>query len=318
MTFLNSMLELLNPSVTDMNTVPNRTKTNTSYWTLVLTRNGQDTVQSTIESVIRQIIPPSNICIIDDGSTDSTNLILSNLKLKYPDILDIVTLPDKGYDIRRVAENINVGLNNQRNKEKRSEYIMISGDDCFYPSEYAKEILIRMDEDKGVVISSGDIEGNLKPDVTPRGSGRFIKASFLDIIGGYFPPYYGYEGWIFQKALQLGYSVKNYPEIRFRHLRELGRQHKFKDWGLAMKCLGYHPLEVLYRCIKYPIIDRRVSIGYLRILWDYLIQPLLEKGDPYYHFFEKDLRTYIWKKQKQRMFSRISEFFSFPKLHSSR
>ncbi len=296
-----------------MTTIPNRTQTKTLYWTLVLTRNGQSTIQSTIESIIHQKIPPANICVIDDGSTDATNLVLTNLNLKYRDTMDVVTLPDRGYDIRRVVDNINAGIKIQRKKGNHSEYMMISGDDCFYSSEYAEKIITQMNENKRIVVSSGDIEGNLKPDVTPRGSGRFIRVSFLDENGGCFPPYYGYEGWVLQKALQLGYSVKNYPENRFRHLREMGRQHKFKDWGLAMKCLGYNPLEVLYRCMRYPLFDQRVSIGYLRILWDYFVRPSLAKGDPYYHFFDSKLRTYIHKKQKLRMINRISRLFEIPK-----
>jgi hypothetical protein len=104
--------------------------------------------------------------------------------------------------------------------------------------------------------------------------------------------------------------VKNYADLKFQHLRRLGDKHRFKDWGLAMKCLGYHPLEVLYRCIKYPLVDHRVSVGYLRVLRDYFIQPSVAKGDPYYHFFEKDLREYIREKQRGRVISRITRSFS--------
>jgi glycosyltransferase involved in cell wall biosynthesis len=281
------------------------------YWALVLTRNGEDTIQSTVNSIIDQMVPPLNTCVIDDGSTDETPSILMKLKQEHSEDFSFVSLPDRGYDIRRVVRNINVGIETQRKKNDiRPEYILISGDDCFYPKEYTEELINRMSEDERIVIASGEIQGVHKPDVTPRGSGRFIRASFLDKIGGCFPPYYGYEGWILQKALQLGYSVKNYADLKFQHLRRLGDKHGFKDWGLAMKCLGYHPLEVLYRCIKYPLIDRRVSVGYLRVLWDYFIQPSVAKDDPYYHFFKEDLREYIKEKQRGRVISRITRSFS--------
>jgi glycosyltransferase involved in cell wall biosynthesis len=293
--------------------IPNSMEPPMSYWVLVLTKNGEDTIQSTLESIISQTLPPSRICIVDDGSIDNTRLLLSDFKRNHPEIIDIVSLPDRGYDIRRVVRNINVGIETQKRKKIRLEYIMISGDDCFYSPEYAECILSHMNEENRVAIASGDIQGAHKPDITPRGSGRFIRVSFLNKIGGRFPPYYGYEGWIMQKALQLGFSAKNFHSITFNHLRELGEKHKFKDWGLAMKCLGYHPLEVLYRCIKYPLVDRRVSVRYLRVLWDYFIQPLLAKGDSYYSFFEGDLRKFVWEGQKQRMIHKISGFFSFSK-----
>jgi glycosyltransferase involved in cell wall biosynthesis len=282
----------------------------TRYWALILTRNGEGTIRSTAESIMSQTIPPSNIFIVDDGSTDKTPIILTELRQKYPEKLGFLNLPDQGYDIRRVVNNINVGIRMQKKKEIKSAYFMISGDDCSYTPDYARRLLERMDRDHRIVIASGEVQGVLVPDVTPRGSGRFIRTSFLEEIGDYFPPHYGYEGWILQKALQLGYSIRNYPDIRYRHLRELGTEHRFRDWGLAMRCLGYHPLEVLYRCVKYPLIDRRVSVGYLRVLWDYFVQPSTVKGDPYYRFFEEDLRGYIQEKQKRRNISRISGFFA--------
>jgi glycosyltransferase involved in cell wall biosynthesis len=285
------------------------------YWTLLLTRNGDETVQSTIKSIMHQTVPPVSMCIVDDGSSDDTHLILEEIKRKWPERLKIVTLQDEGYDIRRVVKNINIGLEVQKKEENRTEYIMISGDDCIYPPHYAEYILARINRDHRIVVASGDIEGTAHPDVTPRGSGRFVKTRFFKKLGEHFPPYYGYEGWIIQKALQLGYSVKNYSDIRYRHLREMGRQHRFRDWGLAMKCLGYHPLEVLYRCIKYVLIDRRVPVGYLRILWDYFIQPLTAKRDSYYHSFDEDVRIYIRDKQKRRTIHEIANLFGLNKTY---
>lgn len=276
------------------------------YWALVLTRNGDATVQSTVESIMYQTVPPVNMCIVDDGSSDDTAVILEDLRRKSPERVNVVTLQNEGYDIRRVVKNINIGLETQKKEKTKAEYIMISGDDCVYPPHYAENIIDRTNRDHRIVVASGEIEGVLRPDVAPRGSGRFVRTSFFQEIGGHFPPYYGYESWIVQKALQLGYSVKNYPDIRYRHIRKLGKQHRFKDWGLAMKCLGHHPFEVLYRCIKYVLIDRRVSIGYMRVLWDYLIHSLVAKGDPYYHLFDEDLRTYVREKQKRRMIRRIA------------
>jgi glycosyltransferase involved in cell wall biosynthesis len=295
--------------VTEMPYAPQK-KVEKRYWALVLTRNGEDTIQSTVNSLMDQTVSPLSIRVVDDGSTDETPSVLMKLKQEYGEEFDFIYLPDRGYDIRRVVRNINVGIEKLRKENGiRPKYIMISGDDCFYPERYAEELINRMSKDERIVIASGEIQGVSKPDVTPRGSGRFIRTSFLDKIGGRFPPYYGYEGWILQKALQLGYFVKNYADLKFQHLRRLGDKHKFKDWGLAMKCLGYHPLEVLYRCIKYPLVDRRVSVGYLRVLWDYFIQPSVAKGDPYYNFFEEDLREYIREKQKSRMIEMITRFF---------
>ncbi len=285
-------------------------KVETSYWALVLTRNGGEMIQPTIESIIKQTVPPKKIFILDDGSTDVTPLLLRGVRSKYGERVTIVTLEDRGYDIRRVAENINTGIESAKKAEIATRYLMISGDDCVYPQHYCEYILNKMNGNQRIVVASGDIEGVRHPDETPRGAGRFIRTSFLSRVGGYFPPYYGYEGWILQKALQLGYTIMNYPKARYRHLRRMGEKHKFKDWGLAMKCLGYYPLEVLYRFVRYALMDRRVSIGYMRVLWDYFIYSMIAKAgeDPYYHFFDEDLRDYIRRKQKVRIMCRVAGF----------
>ena len=271
-----------------------------SYWALVATKNGEDTISICLESILSQNLPPRLICTVDDGSTDKTAQILESFSEKLGAKMRIVALPDRGYDIRRTVHNFNIGIKEVRKLGIKTRYTMISGDDCLYPDDYAEFIVARMDEDPSVVVASGDITGSC-PDESPRGSGRFIRNSFFEEIGNEFPPYYGYEGWIVHKALQLGYEIRNFAELRYGHLRELGRDHKFSDWGLAMKCLGYHPLEVLYRCVRYVFVDRRVPPAYLRILWDYFIRPIGLQNDPYFHYFDEDLRNYIRERQRQRL-----------------
>jgi len=284
-------------------------KAKPQYWTLVSTRNGGETIRCTVESIMRQTVPPTSLCVVNDGSTDDTSLILETLKRRYRGRISILPLKDEGYDIRKVVKNINAGIEAVKKTCANAEYMMISGDDCVYPRDYCEYILKQMDMDRNLAVASGDIEGARHPDVAPRGAGRFIRISFLNEIGGRFPPYYGYEGWILQKALQLGYSIQNYPSIRYRHLREMGGQHGFKDWGLAMKCLGYHPLEILYRCVKYVLMDRRVSVRYLKVLWDYFIYSSVAgaKRDPYYRFFDEEVRSYTHDKQKRRMVRMIAQ-----------
>ena len=300
-------------------TYSGRSTDSSLYWALVTTRNRSEMLQQTLNSILSQTIPPSSICVVNDGSIDDTPLILEQMMQRNPEKIIAITLKDKGYDIRRVVKNLNLGLKAMEEKESAAEYVMISGDDCIYPQEYSERILERMNRNQNIKVASGDIEG-LNPDAYPRGPGRFIRSDFLREIGGYFPPYYGYEGWIYHKALQLGYSVENFSDIRYRHLCEMGRQHKFTDWGLSMKCLGYNPFEVIIRCFKYPLIDRRVSVGYMRVLFDYFIYSLVAKAkrDPYYQFFDEDFRTYMAQKQKHSLIYRARHFARARQLLGSR
>ncbi len=149
-------------------------------------------------------------------------------------------------------------------------------------------------------MASGDIAGCSHPDVTPRGSGRLIRSSFLRELGGYFPVFYGYETWILEKALQLGYRVRNFSDIRFEHSRGLGVAHGFRGWGPAMRCLGYHPLEVLHRCLRYVLLDRRVPVAYLVVLWDFMMSPFSRRNDPYFRHCDPGLRRFTRRRQMIR------------------
>lgn len=275
-----------------------------SYWVPVVTRNGKDTIAQCLESILNQNMPPTLVCIVDDGSTDETPSILKAFSSKFPSKIQVITSPNRGYDIRRVVHNFNRAIQRIKQLEIKTKYTMISADDCIYPNNYAEFIVSKMESDPRLVIASGDIEGYC-PDESPRGSGRFIRNKFFKKIGNSYPPYYGYEAWIIHKALQLGYKTRNFKELRYRHVRKLGEKHKFSDWGLAMKCLGYHPLEILYRCVKYVLIDRRLPPTYFRILWDFFIRPIGLKNDLYFHYFDKDLQKFIRERQKSRVIKRI-------------
>jgi len=281
------------------------------YWTIVVTRNGERTIRSTLESVLTQTLRPGMVYVVDDGSTDKTPDILKEFVPRFEGEVAVTHLPDNGYDIRRVVVNINIGLRNSKRLGVQARFIMVSGDDCVYPANYAEHIVEKMDEDPRIVVASGDIVGCSLPDVTPRGSGRFIRSSFLRELGGYFPEFYGYEAWILQKALQLHYHVRNFSEIRFEHSRGMGVDHGFRGWGPTMRCLGYHPLEVLHRCLRYALLDRRVSIGYLVVVWDYMMSPFARRGDPYFHYCSPDLRRVIREKQMIMNCRRLSRYLSF-------
>ena len=268
------------------------------YWVALLTRNGEDTVSQCLESIMKQTLLPVFVCVVDDGSTDGTPSILKSYSTRFPSKMHVTTLPDRGFDIRRVVHNINLAIRKVRELGVETEYTMITGDDCIYLDNYAELILGEMACDDQLVIASGDIEGCTQ-DVTPRGSGRFVRNSFFEKIGGTYPSYYGYEAWVLYKALQLGFRIENFSDLRYRHLRTLGKKHGFSDWGLAMKCLGYHALEVIHRSIKYVLIDNRLPPSYFRVLWDYFITPFTLKNDSYFHYFDEELRKFIGERQKR-------------------
>jgi len=269
------------------------------YGVIVVTRKGAKTISATLNSIMDQTLQHTILCVVDDGSTDDTPQLVRKFSEKFPKRVCLLALPNKGYDIRRVMRNINQGIHEMRGRGIATRYMMISGDDCVYPRDYAEYIIGKMEEDSELVVTSSDFEDAKAPSLAPQDSGRFIEDGFLKSLGDEFPPFYESESWVLETALQRGYAVQCFREVRYRYLRKLGSRPRFRSWGVAMTCLEYHPLWALYRCFK-DIQNRLLTPRSLVMLWHYFL-PIHRKNDSHFTFFEKDLRQYVWKKQERRL-----------------
>lgn len=278
-----------------------------AYCSLMTVRNGEKTIARSIESILQQSIKPSLICIIDDGSTDSTPNILSKIKNSNPGMIHIITLENKGYDIRRIVHNWNIACDYIKHSERQYDYLLITSDDVIFPNDYVEKLIEQMNQNSNLVIVSGS--RGLEPSdymALPEGAGRLIRLSFFRQLGCRHPPYYGYEAWILYKAMQLGYQVKKLHEVKYDHIRTFGMGHNFIEYGPAMRCLGYHPLFVLARVARNILtsktgISKRASI---KMFFDYVFESKW-KNDPYFQYFDSDTRAFIRKTQRQRLFKKF-------------
>jgi len=273
------------------------------YWVTIVARNAEMTITNTLESLIRQTIEPTKIVVVNDGSTDKTNDILSAYEQRNQRIT-IIRKPNEGYDIRRVPKNINLSL--QSNLELETDYTMISGDDCEYPIDYCQSVTNKMHQNPRLVVASGcPIAAGLRaPEHTPSGSGRIIKTSFLRKIGFRFPVKAGWEAWLLYEASQDGYETQLLSGISYTHVRPRGAKHAFTYWGAAMYTLGYHPLYAMGRITKNLVKDRSVksSVGLLR---GYLTAKM-GSSDPYLTPFKPSFRRFVHEQQGREICRIIS------------
>jgi len=278
-----------------------------AYWALITVKNGERTIRESLESVFSQTVRPSLVCVVDDGSTDSTPAILGKLKDVNPS-LRVLTLPDKGYDIRRIVHNWNEACRYVQSLGLEFDFILISSDDIVFPPNYVQSLISEMERNPKLAIASGT-RGLRQSDYMsfPEGAGRLIKDSFFRRIGYSHPPYYGYEPWILYKALQMGYDIKKFQNIRYGHERTFGIGHNFIEYGPAMKCLGYHPLFVLARVVRNLAMPKKTGISRrasLRMIGDYLFDSRW-KNDPYYRYFEPELRKFVHSLQRKRLLAKL-------------
>jgi hypothetical protein len=272
-----------------------------SYWVALVARNATEHIRSTLESLFQQTLKPTQVIIVNDGSTDETQSIVLGYADRYPKTVRIVTLPDRGYDIRRVPSNINLAWSIADASDVDTAYFMISGDDCTYSRHYAATLASRMRSETKLVVASGrPSAGGIPHEQSPAGSGRFVRCSFWREIGGRYPLKAGWETWLLYKAMERGCSVALLPEATFHHVRPRGAKHQFAYWGAAMHSLGYQPLYAMGRIAK-NVVNGSIPVrGSVNMLRGYLVAGL-GSSDPFISPFQQSLREFVYRDQAQRI-----------------
>ena len=269
-----------------------------TYGVIVTCRNSENSIKSTLNSLINQSIKPEFIIVVDDGSTDKTNIVLKDIQVKNKHLY-IITNPDLGYNIGRVVNNWNkaLGLAKKLNL-KSTDYHMIAPDDAEYEEKYCEKIIRYMDSDPSIVIASGNYDTN--DYLIPRGAGRLIRNSFFFSVYSCYPERMGYETIIFYSAIQNNLKYKVIPEARFVHTRALGSNHHFYEFGASMRTLGYHPLFALGRFFKYFCSGKPIGrVGSIYMLYHYLSYRPKERG--YDSMYDADTRKNIRRIQTERI-----------------
>jgi len=271
-----------------------------SYWVVVVARNAAQHISRTVNSLLQQTVKAELVTIVDDGSTDETPRILGDYAQRISN-LKVLTRPDLGYDIRRVPSNINLATNFATRAGVKTEFFMISGDDCVYPPSYVEALIERMHEKTRLVVASGKPSsgGNLSREHSPSGSGRIVASKFWGNVGGY-PSKAGWETWLLYKAAEMGLETTLYDDVQFEHARLRGAQHQFTYWGAAMGGLGYHPLYAVGRIAK-NALSRPIGVkGAVNMLRGYL-QSQLDSDDVFLSPFDGSLRQFVKNDQRCRI-----------------
>lgn len=272
-----------------------------TYFAIVTCRNSENSIEEAILSLKNQTVAPACVIVVDDGSKDKTPQILEKIQSEWGRLY-IITNPDLGYNIARIVSNWNKAILLAREMHQETDYHMISADDIVYERDYAEKILQKMDADPKIAIASGNYEGQ---DATaPHGAGRFVRNSFFNNYHNLYPEKMGYESLVLYSATQHGYTYQVFNDARFVHLRPLGQNHHFYEFGASMRTLGYHPLFVLGRFLVCFITGKPTGrLGSLYMLYHYLSYKPKTAG--YDSMHSEDIRRYIRKMQIQRIKSRL-------------
>ena len=262
------------------------------WYAVLLMRDCVDTAESSVSSVLEQSVPPTKCIVIDDGSTDGTDVILDGLVSRHNN-LQIIRTDSKTRDYARIPKLINMGIATGG----PAKYHFIGSGDMTYANDYVRLLLDRMEIDQDIVLAGGHIH-DTTPHGSPRGSGRMVRESWLfSVLGSNrYPEDLTYEAVAYWYAKMHCKKVVVIHEALCEHHVALGHYHGFGDWGAGMRALGYHPLYSIIRCI----IMRQPNM-----LYRYLT--FRSKPGTYYQNGPLELRHFITRYQARHMVHRVSE-----------
>jgi glycosyltransferase involved in cell wall biosynthesis len=206
------------------------------YAVVITARNEEKYLEKTLSAISKQTVRPSQIIVVDDGSTDRT----SEIAEKYANV--VIRMADRGYwtlGVERVKV-LNEGL---KRVMKSVDYVLTCGADDVLSTNYVESIVERMKINPRLVVASGRNRKGAFFEGHPRGV-RVVDADFWKKINGLqYPEVPGYESWLYLKAKELGYEAISFRNIFFEPQRPKGSMfrssRKARLRGEAMYALGY-------------------------------------------------------------------------------
>jgi biofilm PGA synthesis N-glycosyltransferase PgaC len=266
-----------------------------SYVLITPARNEEKFIERTIESVIRQTVPPMKWVIVNDGSTDATASIVSRYLPKY-DWIELVNLSaqrDRSFAAKVYA--FNAGF--ERVKNIQFEVIGNLDSDLSFEPDYLEFLMNKFEQgpDLGVAGTTFCEEGyssatdSFEGQNHVAGGCQLFRRECFEEIGGYVPNRAGGIDWIaVTTARMMGWTTRSFREKSFFHYRSLGTAERSLlasafSYGEKDYYLGNHPLweicRTAYRAVKKPYLMGALALylGYLSAFLRQIDRPVSDE-----------------------------------------
>jgi GT2 family glycosyltransferase len=234
---------------------------------VICTANRANDLAFALENLTKLRLPPGRsvqFIVVDNGSTDATQAVLTAASQRLPFPLEILYEPQRG-----LARARNLAL-----KHARGEVIAWTDDDCIVAEDWLERLLGHFDADSSLEVLGGRVElfdpthfpMTVKTDTVPRtmdlrncpgdfllGCNMACRRRVIDRIGGFDSrfgagaPLHAAEDTDFvYRALRTGSHIAYEPDVVVYHnhqrvthaqIMQLRRNYNYADGALLMKCL---------------------------------------------------------------------------------
>jgi glycosyltransferase involved in cell wall biosynthesis len=226
--------------------------------------------------MIRQSIQPAEWVIVNDGSTDTTGVIIDEFAGQYSWI-HACHRTNRGF--RKAGGGVVEAFNDGYFALKCREWdfiVKFDGDLSFGP-DYFQKCFEHFEREPELGIGGGGIyhisEGREQLEACPRfhvrGATKIYRRACWEALGGLWPAP-GWDTFDEVKANRLGWTTRSFDELRLTHHRETGTADGI--WaglvknGRANYVCGYHPLFMAGKCmsrvLSQPYVVGSVALAY--------------------------------------------------------
>src|ERR1700677_2738304 len=293
------------------------------YVLITPARNEAAFIEKTLESMIRQTVPPERWVIVNDGSTDDTAAKVRPYLAGHP-WLTLVDLPVRHE--RHFAAKVyafNAGLE----KVKETNYSVIGNLDAdglldndhfeFLMDKFSKDPALGVAgtvfQEEGYNSATDSFEG----ETYVSGQCQMFRRQCFEQIGGYKPNKGGGIDWMaVTTARMMGWKTRSFRDKSFFHHRRLGTAERGRlassfSYGEKDYYLGGHPLwemfRVAYRMTKRPYLVDGIALGagYLWALVRRVKRPVSD-----------ELMRFHRKEQMQKLKTILTSLITFKRIDS--
>jgi poly-beta-1,6-N-acetyl-D-glucosamine synthase len=239
------------------------------YVVITPVRNESAFIEKTLTSMIHQTVCPVEWVIVNDGSSDGTEAIVTKWAQSHPWIR-LVNRTDRGARQRGqgVIEAFYAGY---EALTEAFDYIVKLDGDVSFGSAYFMSLIEKFAANPRLGIAGGGVYESLDGKAWAlyttkdhvRGATKMYRRACFEAIGG-LAPAMGWDGIDEWKALSLGWQVESFLQFPMYHYRFTGAATGFLksciEQGNGAYRIGYHPLYMIARGIR-RMTDRPYVLG---------------------------------------------------------
>lgn len=251
-----------------------------SYVLVTAARNEEELIEKTIRSVISQTVRPAKWIIVNDGSTDRTEEIVSRYAAEHPWLV-LLRMPEhEGRSFASKVHCFNAGY--EMIGDLSYDILGNLDADITFEPDYYEYLLEKFSADPKLgVAGTPFIEGSERYDYrytiveNVSGACQLFRRGCFSEIGGYVPVKEGGIDWIAVTTARMkGWTTRTFLEKNCYHHRKIGTGNNgplaaMFNYGKKNYLLGGHPVWQMARAV-FQMKNKPYLIGGLLLISGYV------------------------------------------------